>query len=65
MYNAAFFHDARMTCTQVADLLISKWQSSDDAEHLRNVLQDLLDLKAYLHAQQIEAEDREAAAARG
>lgn len=62
--NAAFFHDARLACTQAADLILSKWQPGDDAEHLRNVLQDLLELKEYLHAQQIEAEDREAVAAR-
>ena len=64
MYDAAFFHDARLTCSQVTDLLLKGWTHDDDAEYLRNVLQDLLKLKDYFPAREIEAEDREAVAAR-
>ena len=45
MYNSNFYHDAQLTCTQATDLILKNWRPNDDAEHLRKVLQDLLDLR--------------------
>lgn len=59
MYNSNFYHDAQLTCTQATDLILKNWRPNDDAEHLRNVLQDLLDLKDYFSRMELDAEEVE------
>ena len=59
MYNSNFYHDAQLTCTQATDLILKNWRPNDDAEHLRNVLQDLLDLKDYFSRMELDAEEAE------
>lgn len=57
MYDSNFYHDAQLTCTQATDLILKNWRPNDDAEHLRNVLQDLLDLKDYFSRMELDAEE--------